>query len=58
NGTITVTAVNDAPEAVATTATGSEDPAQGIEVKLSATDIDGVENVKSFTVGTPTNGTF
>ncbi|WP_371263972.1 tandem-95 repeat protein, partial [Pseudomonas sp. ARP3] len=58
NGTITVTAVNDAPEAVATTPTGSEDPAQGIEVKLSATDIDGVENVKSFTVGTPTNGTF
>ncbi len=58
NGTITVTAVNDAPEAVATTATGSEDSAQGIEVKLSATDIDGVENVKSFTVGTPTNGTF
>ncbi|WP_448124532.1 retention module-containing protein [Pseudomonas veronii] len=58
NGTITVTPVNDAPEAVATTATGSEDPAQGIEVKLSATDIDGVENVKSFTVGTPTNGTF
>ncbi|WP_449100229.1 tandem-95 repeat protein [Pseudomonas veronii] len=58
NGTITVTAVNDAPEAVATTATGAEDPAQGIEVKLSATDIDGVENVKSFTVGTPTNGTF
>ncbi|WP_431701525.1 retention module-containing protein [Pseudomonas sp. BR20] len=58
NGTITVTPVNDAPEAIATTATGSEDPAQGIEVKLSATDIDGVENVKSFTVGTPTNGTF
>ncbi|WP_348740500.1 beta strand repeat-containing protein, partial [Pseudomonas rhodesiae] len=58
NGTITVTAVNDAPVAEATNATGSEDPAQGIEVKLSATDIDGVENVKSFTVGTPTNGTF
>ncbi|KMT52413.1 hypothetical protein ACR52_27330, partial [Pseudomonas fildesensis] len=58
NGTITVTAVNDAPEAVATTATGSEDPVQGIEVKLSATDVDGLANVKSFTVGTPTNGTF
>ncbi|WP_426244285.1 beta strand repeat-containing protein, partial [Pseudomonas sp. PSPC3-2] len=55
---INVIAVNDAPEAMATTATGSEDPVQGIEVKLSATDIDGVENVKSFTVGTPTNGTF
>ncbi|NMZ17026.1 tandem-95 repeat protein, partial [Pseudomonas rhodesiae] len=55
---INVIAVNDAPEAMATTATGSEDQAQGIEVKLSATDIDGVENVKSFTVGTPTNGTF
>ncbi|WP_308583527.1 tandem-95 repeat protein, partial [uncultured Pseudomonas sp.] len=39
-------------------ATGSEDSAQGIEVKLSATDVDGVDNVKSFTVGTPTNGTF
>ncbi|MFL1420264.1 Ig-like domain-containing protein, partial [Pseudomonas fildesensis] len=58
NGTITVTAVNDAPEAVATTATGSEDPAVGIEVKLSATDVDGLANVKSFTVSTPTNGTF
>ncbi|WP_130926191.1 tandem-95 repeat protein, partial [Pseudomonas extremaustralis] len=58
NGTITVTAVNDAPVATPTTATGSEDSAQGIEVKLSATDVDGVDNVKSFTVGTPTNGTF
>jgi uncharacterized protein YegL len=58
NGTITVTAVNDAPVAVPTTATGSEDPVQGIEVKLSATDVDGVADVKSFTVGTPTNGTF
>ncbi|TWR99858.1 retention module-containing protein, partial [Pseudomonas extremaustralis] len=58
NGTITVTAVNDAPEAVVTTATGAEDPSVGIAVKLSATDVDGVDNVKSFTVGTPTNGTF
>ncbi|KMT52438.1 beta strand repeat-containing protein, partial [Pseudomonas fildesensis] len=58
NGTITVTAVNDAPEAIATTATGSEDPVQGIEVKLSATDVDGLANVKSFTVSEPTNGTF
>ena len=58
NGTITVTPVNDAPEAVATTATGAEDPSVGIAVKLSATDVDGVDNVKSFTVGTPTNGTF
>ncbi|WP_010568196.1 Ig-like domain-containing protein, partial [Pseudomonas extremaustralis] len=58
NGTITVTAVNDAPEAVVTTATGSEDPSVGIAVKLSATDVDGVDNVKSFTVGSPTNGTF
>ncbi|WP_207255189.1 Ig-like domain-containing protein, partial [Pseudomonas sp. GW704-E3] len=58
NGTITVTAVNDAPVAAPTTATGSEDPVQGIEVKLSATDVDGVTDVKSFTVGTPTNGTF
>ncbi|WP_046484768.1 Ig-like domain-containing protein, partial [Pseudomonas veronii] len=58
NGTITVTAVNDAPVAAPTTATGSEDPVQGIEVKLSATDVDGVADVKSFTVGTPTNGTF
>ena len=43
---------------VATTATGAEDPSVGIAVKLSATDVDGVDNVKSFTVGTPTNGTF
>ncbi|MCK6187018.1 tandem-95 repeat protein, partial [Pseudomonas sp. EYE_354] len=58
NGTITVTAVNDAPVAAATTATGAEDPSVGIAVKLSATDVDGLANVKSFTVGTPTNGTF
>src|SRR5450830_1554627 len=58
NGTITVTPVNDAPVAVATTATGAEDPTVGIAVKLSATDVDGLTNVKSFTVGTPTNGTF
>src|SRR5450830_995690 len=58
NGTINVTPVNDAPVAAATTATGSEDPVQGIEVKLSATDVDGLADVKSFTVGTPTNGTF
>ncbi|OOV94603.1 retention module-containing protein [Pseudomonas sp. MF4836] len=57
-GTITVTPVNDAPVAIATTATGTEDPSSGIEVKLSATDVDGLANVKSFTVGTPTNGTF
>src|SRR5450830_197979 len=58
NGSITVTPVNDAPVAVATTATGAEDPSVGIAVKLSATDVDGLANVKSFTVGTPTNGTF
>ncbi|NMX37991.1 tandem-95 repeat protein [Pseudomonas veronii] len=58
NGSITVTPVNDAPVAAATTATGSEDPSVGIAVKLSATDVDGLTNVKSFTVGTPTNGTF
>ncbi|WP_218245042.1 Ig-like domain-containing protein, partial [Pseudomonas sp. ICMP 564] len=58
NGTITVTPVNDAPVAAATTATGAEDPTVGIAVKLSATDVDGLANVKSFTVGTPTNGTF
>src|SRR5450830_959833 len=58
NGTITVTAVNDAPVADATTATGAEDPSVGIAVKLSATDVDGVADVKSCTVGTPTNGTF
>uniref|UniRef100_UPI003FD79305 type I secretion C-terminal target domain-containing protein n=2 Tax=Pseudomonas sp. TaxID=306 RepID=UPI003FD79305 len=58
NGAITVTPVNDAPVAVATTATGAEDPSVGIAVKLSATDVDGLTNVKSFTVGTPTNGTF
>ncbi|NWD59126.1 tandem-95 repeat protein, partial [Pseudomonas veronii] len=58
NGTITVTPVNDAPVAVTTTATGAEDPSVGIAVKLSATDVDGVADVKSFTVGTPTNGTF
>ncbi|PMU94111.1 hypothetical protein C1Y30_01175, partial [Pseudomonas sp. GW704-F3] len=58
NGTITVTPVNDAPVAAATTATGAEDPSVGIAVKLSATDVDGLTNVKSFTVGTPTNGTF
>ncbi|WP_426101861.1 retention module-containing protein, partial [Pseudomonas sp. PSPC3-3] len=58
NGTITVTAVNDAPVAEVTTATGAEDPSVGIAVKLSATDVDGLADVKSFTVGTPTNGTF
>ena len=58
NGTITVTPVNDAPVAATTTATGAEDPTVGIAVKLSATDVDGLANVKSFTVGTPTNGTF
>ncbi|WP_207255191.1 Ig-like domain-containing protein, partial [Pseudomonas sp. GW704-E3] len=58
NGTITVTPVNDAPVAVTTTATGAEDPSVGIAVKLSATDVDGVADVKSFTVSTPTNGTF
>ncbi|MCT7009261.1 cadherin-like domain-containing protein, partial [Salmonella enterica] len=36
----------------------AEDPSVGIAVKLSATDVDGLTNVKSFTVGTPTNGTF
>ncbi|WP_201779009.1 Ig-like domain-containing protein, partial [Pseudomonas fildesensis] len=58
NGTITVTPVNDAPVAVATTGSGAEDPSVGIAVKLSATDVDGLANVKSFTVGTPSNGTF
>jgi len=57
-GVITVTPVNDAPVAIATTATGAEDPTSGIAVKLSATDVDGVTNVKSFNVSTPTNGTF
>ncbi|MFL1419917.1 type I secretion C-terminal target domain-containing protein, partial [Pseudomonas fildesensis] len=57
-GSITVTPVNDAPVAVATTGSGAEDPTVGIAVKLSATDVDGLANVKSFTVGTPTNGTF
>ena len=57
-GTITVTPVNDAPVAIATSATGAEDPTSGIAVKLSATDVDGVTNVKSFSVSTPTNGTF
>ncbi|WP_426103255.1 Ig-like domain-containing protein, partial [Pseudomonas sp. PSPC3-3] len=58
NGTITVTPVNDAPVAEATSATGAEDPSVGIAVKLSATDVDSPTDVKSFTVGTPTNGTF
>ncbi|MEW5716872.1 Ig-like domain-containing protein, partial [Pseudomonas sp. SB113] len=58
NGTITVTAVNDAPVAAETAATGAEDPSVGIAVKLSATDVDSPTDVKSFTVGTPTNGTF
>src|SRR5450830_1556425 len=58
NGTINVTPVNDAPVAADTTATGAEDPTVGIAVKLSATDVDGLADVKSFTVGTPTNGTF
>ncbi|WP_177326736.1 hypothetical protein, partial [Pseudomonas sp. CF161] len=44
--------------AIATTATGAEDPTSGIAVKLSATDVDGLANVKSFAVSTPTNGTF
>ncbi|POA51952.1 Ig-like domain-containing protein, partial [Pseudomonas sp. GW531-R1] len=55
---VVVTAVNDAPVAIVTTATGAEDPSVGIAVKLSATDVDGLANVKSFNVGTPTNGTF
>ncbi|MFL1420259.1 Ig-like domain-containing protein, partial [Pseudomonas fildesensis] len=58
SGSITVTPVNDAPVAVATTGSGAEDPTVGIAVKLSATDVDGLANVKSFTVGTSTNGTF
>ncbi|WP_379559169.1 hypothetical protein, partial [Pseudomonas sp. MD330_10] len=58
NGTLTLSAVNDAPVAVATTATGSEDPAQGIEVKLSATDVFDMESDKSFNVDTHNNGTF
>src|SRR5450830_1570981 len=55
---VTVTPVNDAPVAAVVEAGGAEDSAQGIAVKLSATDVDGLANVKSFTVGTPTNGTF
>ncbi|MEW5716936.1 Ig-like domain-containing protein, partial [Pseudomonas sp. SB113] len=47
-----------APVAAETTATGAEDPSVGIAVKLSATDVDSPTDVKSFTVGTPTNGTF
>ncbi|WP_379559147.1 hypothetical protein, partial [Pseudomonas sp. MD330_10] len=58
NGTFTVTAVNDAPVAADTKASGDEDPSEGIAVKLSATDVDGLADVKYFTVGTPTNGTF
>ena len=55
---ITVTPVNDAPVAKATAATGAEDPISGIAVKLSATDADGLTNIKTFTVGTPSNGGF
>ncbi|WP_236238746.1 Ig-like domain-containing protein, partial [Pseudomonas rhodesiae] len=51
NGTIIVTAVNDAPVAADTKASGAEDPSEGIAVKLSATDVDGLADVKSFTVG-------
>ena len=55
---LTVTPVNDAPIAIATSATGDEDQATGIEVNLSATDVDGIGNVASFNVTAPNNGTF
>ena len=57
-GVITVNPVNDAPVAIATSATGTEDQVGGIEVHLSATDIDGIDNVASFNVSAPNNGTF
>ncbi|EPL16199.1 hypothetical protein CF161_00115, partial [Pseudomonas sp. CF161] len=57
-GTITVTPVNDAPVAIATTASGAEDQVGGIEVHLNATDVDGITNVASFNVSAPTHGTF
>ncbi|MFW2125146.1 Ig-like domain-containing protein, partial [Acinetobacter ursingii] len=47
-GTITVTAVNDAPVAQATTASGNEDNI--IAVSLSGTDVDGT--VASFKLST------
>ena len=54
-GTITVTAVNDAPVAQATTASGNEDNI--IAVSLSGTDVDGT--VASFKLSTlPANGSF
>ncbi|MEQ1275568.1 tandem-95 repeat protein, partial [Acinetobacter ursingii] len=53
--TITVTAVNDAPVAQATTASGNEDTI--IAVNLSGTDVDGT--VASFKLSTlPSNGSF
>ncbi len=54
-GTITVTAVNDAPVAQTITATGAEDSI--IAVSLSGTDVDGT--VASFKLSTlPANGSF
>ncbi|WP_165443221.1 Ig-like domain-containing protein [Acinetobacter ihumii] len=54
-GTITVTAVNDAPVPQAITATGAEDSI--IAVSLSGTDVDGT--VASFKLSTlPANGNF
>ena len=54
-GTINVTPVNDAPTAVAVTATGKEDTT--FEVKLKATDFDG--KIASYVIDTlPANGTL
>jgi surface adhesion protein len=51
--TISVNAVNDAPVANAITASGNEDQAAPITVTLSATDPDGLADVKSFNVTLP-----
>ncbi|NWL80572.1 hypothetical protein DM872_27345, partial [Pseudomonas taiwanensis] len=55
-GTITVAAINDAPETNATSASGNEDAA-GIPVSLSGSDFDG--SVASFVIKSlPANGTL
>ncbi|AOE86888.1 retention module-containing protein [Pseudomonas sp. TCU-HL1] len=54
--TLTVNPVNDAPQTLATSATGDED-ATGIPVSLSGSDLDG--NVASFVIKSlPANGTL
>ena len=55
---VTVAAANDAPVAVASTLSASEDAAS-VQITLSASDVDAGDAVTSFTLGTlPASGTF